>query len=239
MSFVDLHCHLLPAIDDGAKSEADALAMAKALVALGYDTVAPSPHAKPEYPPATTCAAARGALEARLAAEGVPLALRSNAENVLTPELLALPKEALRPIGDGPFLLAEAPYFALLPQLGELLFRLALKGVKVVIAHPERCLEFQRPGRAAEAVRSGALLQLDLGALTERYGPVAKRLARQFLDDGLYAIAASDLHGPHDAERWVGASIRELQRRAGDVAARRLLDDHPRRLLAGLPLEAP
>ncbi len=237
MSFVDLHCHLLPAIDDGAKSEADALAMARALVALGYDAVAPSPHAKPDYPDAARCSTARAALQELFRSEGIALALHANAENVLTPDLLAEAPDARRPIGGGPWLLAEAPYFALLPQLGELLFRLALKGVKVVIAHPERCLEFHRPGRAAEAVRSGALLQLDLGALTDRYGPVAKRLARQFLDDGLYALAASDLHGPHEAERWVGASIRELQRRAGDDVARCLLDENPRRILAGRALE--
>ncbi len=65
-----------------------------------------------------------------------------------------------------------------------------LKGVTAVIAHPERCFEFEKKGRAAEMVQLEAVLQLDMGALNGRYGKDAQRLSRQFRSDGLCGISA-------------------------------------------------
>ena len=116
--------------------------------------------------------------------------------------------------------------------------RAKLKGVTPVIAHPERCMEFERKGRAAEAVRAGALLQLDIGALIGRYGPVAKKVSRALLDDGLYAIGATDLHSPVNARDWVGKSLKELRSRAGEQAFSRLMEHTPRRILLGETVES-
>jgi protein-tyrosine phosphatase len=107
-----------------------------------------------------------------------------------------------------------------------------------VIAHPERGLEFERKGRAAEAVRCGALLQLDVGALTGRYGGTAKKLARAFLQEGLYALGATDLHAPVGARDWVGKALAELRARAGEQAFDRLMRGTPARLLMGESLES-
>jgi protein-tyrosine phosphatase len=233
-----LHCHLLPGVDDGAKTEADALEMARALVDLGFTTVAPSPHARPEYAPVERVDAAREALGAALAREGVGLTLGRNAENVLDADFVAgLGTPRARLLGAGKAVLVELPYHAPVPALTDILFRIRLKGVTPLIAHPERCLEFQRPGRAAEAVRAGALLQLDIGALTNRYGPTARKLARAFLDEGLYAVGASDLHAPTGARDWVGRSLEELRRQVGERAFHQLMAERPRRLLEGLSLE--
>lgn len=238
MRYVDLHCHLLHGIDDGAKTPADSLEMARALVSVGFGDVACSPHARPEYPSGDSalCDARRAEVQALLDAEGVPLRLHSNAENVLDPELLFRVEKERRTIAGGPYLLAEAPYFASLPQLGELIFRLRVQGITPLVAHPERCKEFERPGRAAEAVRAGARLQLDVGALIGRYGRTPRKLARSFLEEGLYAVASTDLHSPTDAAKWVGESIAELRRLIGDDGAQRLLAIHPAALLRGEPV---
>lgn len=235
MSFVDLHCHLLWGIDDGAKTEADALEMARALFALGYRHVACSPHARPEFPsddPAL-CERRRAEAQALFQREGIDLTLHPNAENVLDADLLERVVERPRPVGQGPFLLAEAPHLAPLPQLPEILFRLKVKGVTPLVAHPERCREFEKPGRAEEAVRAGAFLQLDVGALIGRYGRPAQKLARAFLDQRLYAVAATDLHSPRDAEKWVGDSIAALRELAGPAEAERLLGTAPAAILRG------
>ena len=239
--FTDLHCHLLWGIDDGAKTEADSLAMARALVSLGFSDVACSPHARPEYASGDSalCDGRRAEVQAALDREQIPLRLHSNAENVLDPELIFRIEKERRPIGAGPYLLAEAPYFASLPQLGEIIFRLRVKGVTPLIAHPERCKEFERPGRAAEAVRAGAHLQLDIGALIGRYGRTPRKLARAFLEEGLYSVASTDLHSPTDAAKWVGASIAELKKLAGPAAVERLLGTNPGRILRGEPLPEP
>jgi protein-tyrosine phosphatase len=237
--FVDLHLHLLPNVDDGARSVEDALEMARALVALGFVEAAPSPHNQPHYASAAECAERLAALRAQLGGAGLKLALHSNSENqFIDAELLskASGPEGRR-IGTSKALLVEAPYTTPLPSLPDLVFRLKLKGVTPVIAHPERCLEFEKKGRAADLARAGALLQLDLGSLTGRYGDKAKKLAQQFLTMGLYALAASDLHSPVGAEKWLGEAMKALEKQAGAKALQTLLGDNPARLLAGQPLD--
>ncbi|WP_257457321.1 tyrosine-protein phosphatase [Archangium lipolyticum] len=237
----DLHCHLVPGVDDGARTLEDALEMARALVDLGFTTVAPSPHARPEYP-----SHSREIVEARLVElrealerEGVKLTLGTNAENFLDEAFLrGLGTPEARLLGAGKYVLVELPYTSPVPALTDILFRIRLKGVTPLLAHPERCLEFERPGRAAEAVRTGALLQLDVGALTGRYGGTAKKLARAFLEDGLYAVGATDLHGPVGAREWVGKALAELRSRVGERAFTRLMATSPARLLTGEALES-
>ncbi len=236
--YVDLHCHLLPGVDDGARTPDDALEMARALVDLGFSAVAPSPHARPEFASADVCAERRASLEERLAAAAIPLRLYSNAEHALILDgfLEALGTPATRAINGGRYVLVEAPYRAPVPTLPDLVFRMVRRGVTPLFAHPERCQEFERPGRAAEVVRLGGRLQLDLGALINRYGPVARRLARDFLDEGLYAVAATDLHAPVDARVWVKKALAELEARAGRQEVQTLLLDNPQRVVRGEPV---
>jgi protein-tyrosine phosphatase len=237
--WVDLHCHLLPGVDDGAKSLEDTLEMARALVDLGFSTVAPSPHARPEYAPPELVEARLAEVAAALERERIALKLGRNAENVLDDAFLrSLGTPAARMLGEGRYVLAELPYTTPVPALPDILFRIRTKGVVPVIAHPERCLEFERKGRAADAVRAGALLQLDVGALTGRYGGTAKKLARSFLEEGLYAVGATDLHAPVGARDWVGRALAELRSRAGERAFERLMRDNPSRLLSGEALES-
>lgn len=233
MNWADLHLHLLPAVDDGPKTPVEALAMARALVALGFGDVAPSPHVNERAQPQEICEERRAELEGILAREGVALRLHPNAENVLEPGLIERLGPKRRAVGAGRYLLAEVPYLVPMPALPELLFRLAMERLIPLVAHPERCREFERPGRAAEVVRAGAALQLDVGALVGRYGSAAKKLARAFLDQGLYAVAATDAHSVKDLESWVPEGIRELRKIVGEREAQRLLGENPGRILRG------
>jgi protein-tyrosine phosphatase len=239
MPMVDLHLHLLPGVDDGCKTMDETLAMAKALVSLGFGTAAPSPHNRPEYASRDVCLARLDEVRAALKDNGLALALDVNAENFFLDETLlsSLPTPQSRRVGlAGKYLLVEAPYTSPLPQLTDVIFRMKLKGVTPLIAHPERCLEFEKRGRAAEVVQAGALLQLDMGALIGRYGKTAQKLGRQFLEQGLYAVAATDLHSPVGAEAWVSQSLEALGKAAGAQALSQLTESNPGRLLAGQPL---
>lgn len=240
--FVDLHLHLLPGVDDGCQTVDDAVAMARTLVAVGVSVAAPSPHNREEYASLARplCEARLGELKARLAELAVPLALHPNAENYfLHPGMVAEATGAEgRKIGGaaGKYLLVEAPYAAPVPSLMDTIFRLKLKGVTPLVAHPERCFEFERKGRAAEVVGAGALLQLDVGALIGRYGKPAQRLARQFLDEGLYAVVASDAHSPVGLDKWLPESLKALEKAAGRSALGLLFQENPADILAGKPV---
>lgn len=239
MPMVDLHLHLLPEVDDGCKTMDETLAMAKVLVSLGFTAAAPSPHNRPEYASRDVALQRLDEVKVALQRAGIALALDVNSENFFLDEslLMKLPTPESRRIGTaGKYLLVEAPYTSPLPQLTDVVFRMKLKGVTPVIAHPERCLEFERKGRAAEAVQSGALLQLDVGSLIGRYGKSAQKLAKQFLDDGLYAISATDLHSPVGAEQWVAESLKALQKQVGAKAFAQLTETNPALVLKGQPV---
>jgi protein-tyrosine phosphatase len=136
--------------------------------------------------------------------------------------------------------LVEAPFQSPLPSLLDLVFRLKLKGLTPLFAHPERCLEFtEHADRGAEAVAAGAALQLDLGALIGRYGRTAQRTAERLMDGGLYAVAATDLHGPVGAASWIERALQALRRKVGEASAGDLLRDGPGRVLRGEELPAP
>ncbi|MBL8914199.1 MAG: protein tyrosine phosphatase [Archangium sp.] len=235
MGRVDLHLHLLPGIDDGSKSMVETLAMAKALTALGYTHLAPSPHARGEYASKDAALCATKLEEVRTALAG-QFELFTNAENFFLEDSLfpSIAAGTARTLGSGKVLLIEAPYQGPLPMLPELIFRMKVKGYTPLIAHPERCMEFDRKGRAAEVVRAGALLQLDMGALIGRYGKTAERLGRQFLDDGLYQVAATDLHSPVNAEAWVGDSLKAIEKAVGAKALEALTITNPAALLQGI-----
>lgn len=239
MAMVDLHLHLLPGVDDGCKTMEDTIAMAKTLVALGFGVVAPSPHNRPEYAPRAIALERLEEVRGELTRHGLSLSLDVNAENFFLDETLltALPTPESRRLGTaGKYLLVEAPYTAPLPQLTDVIFRMKLKGVTPVIAHPERCFEFERKGRAAEAVRAGAVLQLDMGALIGRYGKPALKLARQLFDEGLYALAATDLHSPVGAEKWVAESLEAIVKLGGRAALKTLTETNPTLILEGKSL---
>jgi protein-tyrosine phosphatase len=239
--YVDLHCHLLPGVDDGARSPADALEMARALVDVGVSTVAVSPHARAGCAPVEVCLERLQTLRTALGEAGVPLTLELGAENALVEDgfLEGLGTAAQRSVHRGPYVLVELPYSAPVPALPALVFQMIRKGVIPLLAHPERCLELQRSGRGAEVVALGARLQLDIGALSGRYGPVARRTARSLLDDGLYCVAATDLHAPADARRWIERAVADLRACAGDAAVERLFRDAPARVLGGETVEMP
>src|SRR5690242_15080752 len=121
-AYTDLHLHLIPAVDDGCRTIDDSLAMAKALVALGFAKAAPSPHHRPEYASAEVAHQRLAELKACLAEHQVPLELFVNAEHFFLDETLMGGLATARKIG-GNILLVEAPYSSALPMLTEIIFR--------------------------------------------------------------------------------------------------------------------
>lgn len=237
MGLVDLHCHLLWDLDDGCRTAGETLEAARALSAVGYAEIAATPHVQARYGGGDGQLVAARLAEARalLLREGVEIALHGGGENVLDEAYLdRAGRGEGRPLGGHPrWALVEVPFQADVPDLAALVTRALATGTAPILAHPERCVAFTQPGRAAEVVRLGGALQLNLGALTGRHGRVAQALAERFLGDGLYAVAGTDLHAPEAADEWVSEALEALEARAGGRELRRLCEQNPRRVLAG------
>jgi protein-tyrosine phosphatase len=195
--FVDLHCHLLPALDDGPADDAHAVALARALVADGVTTVAATPHRTAQFATALPDLFRRLAvLRALLDANDVALEVLSGSEVAVEALIDMDPAEvqALRLGGTGP-LLVELP---LGPGVGDPtwpIHQLLDDGIPVLVAHPERIPLIQQDPEVLRAlVERGAHAQVTSGALIGRYGRTAQACAVGMIDAGLIDVIASDAH---------------------------------------------
>jgi protein-tyrosine phosphatase len=207
----DLHCHLLPGIDDGPPTMEEALDLARALVADGVQRVVATPHVSHRYPTtAATIAAGVAEVRAAIAAAGIPLNVRPGAE-IAAEHLLSLPARELPALslGGRGWILLEAPLTREFPIEGAVAHVQEL-GHGVVLAHPERCRLFQRrPLRLRELVQRGALVSLTSSAVVGRFGRAAAALAQACIESDLVHNVASDAHAATWRAPTLGADLRE------------------------------
>lgn len=246
-SRIDLHCHILPGLDDGAPDMEAALQMGRELVAAGYSVVATSPH-HGEGPGGDVGFLAQQAVRAQLteafAQAGIALKLLPNAEHHLTPGLLQRIEKAeaggLVGIGseDGStrWLLVELPWQRV-PHLDVLLFRLQAFGYRILLAHPERMRHIDL-ATWQSFVRRGCRMQLDLGSVVGRYGKRAQTQARALFAEGLVHVVGTDLHRPQASKPWLGRAFEMLQQWVGAEGLMQLTEVHPKKILEGEPPDA-
>jgi len=231
---IDLHCHILPGLDDGAPDMEAALDMARVLVGLGFTTIAPSPHygEGPGGDVAPTKAArARTELAHALNAAKIDLHLLANAEHHLTPQLYdRMDAKVVQPIEGGDWILLELPWQEV-PNVEQLLFRIQTKGYRILLAHPERTryVDLDMISRMAER---GICMQLEIGSFAQKYGRLACDRAQRIAEAGCGHVLATDLHHPNGALDFLQKGTRLFAKRYGDDILRLALVDNPGRIVA-------
>jgi protein-tyrosine phosphatase len=244
ISFVDLHCHLLPGVDDGAATLADALAHARRLDAADVRDVACTPHVKAHSFPEVDVASVRARVEdlqEAVDAAGLRLRLHPGGE-VAHGDALGLSPAALDSVAQGPagarWILLECPFAGIGDAFMAAAERLLGLGYGLVLAHPERSAGVLGParGRLDALQAEGALLQVNVSSLLGRHGDVARRNAEALVRAGTTYCLASDGH-PGTREDTLAAGLDALLRLGATPSqARRLTQDNPRFLLrSGLP----
>lgn len=230
---IDLHCHLLPGIDDGPATIEQSVALARAAAAAGTATIVATPHASARYPNrAATIQRLASELGARLRAESVAIEIRVGAEVAMTHAEEIDPQELsqLR-LGKGPWLLLEPPFLPAALGIDRAVAELCEQGHRIVLAHPERCPAFHRdPGLLRELVADGVLTSITAGALVGRFGKTVRRFASRLLADGLVHNVASDAHDWHRRPPGLAA---ELEQAGLGELADWLTREVPAAILAG------
>jgi protein-tyrosine phosphatase len=207
---IDLHCHVLPGIDDGPRTIEESVALARAARANGIRTIVATPHASARYPnrPAAIYELV-AQLNERLQSEGIDIEIRTGAEIAMTHAPEIDPVElAQMTLGGGPWLLLEPPFSPVVAGLDRLVATVQSAGYRIVLAHPERCPAFHRDLDLLQTfVSNGALTSITAGSLVGRFGKEVKRFALRLLDDGLVHNVASDAHDPLRRPPGIGAEL--------------------------------
>lgn len=236
---LDLHCHLLPAIDDGAVDLDMAIDMARMAVADGIRTVACSPHIYPGLyeNDADGIRQAIARLRIELAARGIDLTLVEGADVHLEPGLAgAVASGHVPTLAGSRYLLLEPPHHVAPPRMEETVFDLLLAGLVPVVTHPERLVWIEDQYAVFERlVRGGALMQVTAGSLTGRFGRRPRYWAERMLDEGLVHLLATDAHHPRRRPPLLAEGRDAAAARVGDDEALHLVVSRPRGIVDDLP----
>jgi protein-tyrosine phosphatase len=194
---IDLHIHILPALDDGAPDMDTGVAMARTSASEGVRTLVATPHVSTRYPVAARDIAVRvGQLNLALARAEVPVAVLPGAE-VSASRLDGMTDDEVRALclGGSDCLLVESPYQREAGFLEEALFGLQVRGIRPMLAHPERSPLFQADiDRLATLVDRGVLCSITTGSLAGRFGRPVRDFALRLVAGGLVHNVASDAH---------------------------------------------
>ena len=229
---LDLHCHLLPAIDDGAIDLAMSLDMARIAVGDGIHTVACTPHIYPGVyeNDADGIRRAIAALQGELDAQGIALQLVAGADVHLDPGLLAGLRAGRVPtLAGSRYLLLEPPHHVAPPRFEEAVFDLMAAGYVPVVTHPERLTWVESHYEVFERLsRRGAWMQITAGALTGRFGRRVKYWGERFVGDGHAMVLATDAHHPQRRPPLLAEAREAAARLVGAEEATHLVVTRPR-----------
>lgn len=234
--YIDLHCHWVAGIDDGAKTVVDSVAMLKALGEIGYERVCATPHMRPgmfDNSAADLRAAYESTSRALGAAHGLPERMLSSEhwfDDVVFQRIVS--GQALPYPGDRA-VLVEIPPRAFPARLADHFAELWRRRLRPVLAHPERYEPVWRDVRVLDPLLDvGAVLLLDLASLDGKYGAAPRKAAEALVEEGYYAAACSDAHRASDATA-VAAGITALMEMLGSEEAGYLLREGPLAILEG------
>jgi protein-tyrosine phosphatase len=236
---IDLHCHILPGVDDGAKTGEESAAMLQMAANDGITDIVASPHANDQY------AYDRDAVQERVAALRAQcpagLTLHCGCDFHLSHDNIrdAVKNPWRYVIDDTAYILVEFPEFINAPVMDRVLHDLTAAGMIPIITHPERNPVLQRQFDILQAwVERDCLIQITAQSILGDFGRKAKSAASELLRSGLVHIVATDAHDTRRRPPLLSEARREVRKRHGEKFADSLFTANPSKALAGRPITA-
>jgi protein-tyrosine phosphatase len=234
---VDLHCHILPNVDDGARSLDESLAMAEDAINDGITHVVATPHASSTYPfdyvkASRACALLREKLNGRLI-------LATGCDFHLSPENLAAVRKDSAPfcINQNKYLLLEFNEYCIPLSMDQIIEDLQRAGLCPVVTHPERnAFLHTQPERLERWVHRGCFAQITASSLNGTFGSNSREDAWNWIARGLVHFISSDAHNTAHRPLKLKFAYDAVAERFGEEKARALLVENPRAAFEGRPL---
>jgi protein-tyrosine phosphatase len=236
VSYVDLHCHYVAAVDDGVRTEEEGARLCQALAKIGYGRVVATPHMRSDMfdnDRAALLAGFESFAAKHGSAPGMP-ELGIGAEHYCDDQFFErFERGETIAYPGGHAALVELPAEHVPARIEHRLYRMFLKGVRPVLAHPERNAGlFKSTAPIERLLEMGTLPMLDVMSLVGKYGRTPRKTAERMLEEDIYFAACSDSHKPEDVPS-VAEGIERLFKLVGREHAEALLGENPRRILEG------
>lgn len=224
MKLIDVHCHMLPGVDDGAKDQAMALKLAQVAVEQGISHILLTPHhMDSHYLNHRQDVIEKTAVFQRiLVSENIPLKIFPGQEVHLTGDLLdaVLTNDILFMDAGNRYLLLEFPHSEVPEYAEDMVFELTSRGITPVIAHPERNLGFQKkPDKLYDFVKMGCLTQLTSSSYMGVFGDKVQELTEKIIKANLGFVFASDAHNFEGRRFMMKETFKRLSEREGSEVA--------------------
>jgi protein-tyrosine phosphatase len=236
---IDIHTHVLPDIDDGPRDILEATRIVKCAFESGTRTIVATPHVLNRLDFNRNMIIMKNYNETRrhLESEVPGLTLLFGSEIYFQPKLVELLEFETATInGGGRYMLIEFPLIDIPKQFDRELKELHKGGVTPIIAHPERNVLVQKqPDLVRKMIDDGAVIQMNAGSLTGVFGRTVKKMAQSLLKKGWVHLIASDAHSVNSRGPDLQAALEVAANVIGMAAARRLVQDHPQRIIEGSP----
>jgi protein-tyrosine phosphatase len=239
---IDIHCHILPGVDDGVQSVSEALELIRMESSGGTHTFVASSHVieKVDFDRLARFAEKLEEVREAVSREGMEIALHPGGEIYPSAKMLqALDEGKPVTVGNkGTHILVDLPMGPLPHDFDSLLFEVKVRGITPIIAHPERNAQLQaNPQTIAELVEKGMLLQVNAPSLYGKYGPKAQEVAFQIIGRRQASFLASDSHRA-SRKPVMGSAVNILEERIDAAYIRLLTKDSAAAILAGEPVPA-
>lgn len=240
---IDLHCHVLPEIDDGAKDLFTAMAMLELAQRSGTTGMVATPHViEGRCEPAWKAIVSRcQELKSEAQEQGISLQLYPGAEVAMSLDNLDLfSKPGPYCVNSGNYALIELPAFEIPSYTLDFFFTLLARGITPILAHPERQAQLSKqPELIVDWVRRGILVQVNAGSLLGKFGERAQATALLLLDNNLVHCLGSDAHSARTRNPNLSGAANMLAERSGQAMAQALFDINPRKIINGEKVAVP
>lgn len=217
--YIDIHSHIIPGVDDGARDEAMSLKMLRIAHDCGTRHIIATPHyfyGNTRYEFADIKEKCEH-LNNIAKNAGLNITVYPGCEVFITPEIVELYDQGLiGTLAESCYMLIEFPMMSIPPYTDTVLYHLQLKGITPVIAHPERYIEIQRkPELIGAYADRGILSQVNSGSITGLYGMKAKRTVMRLIKEGWVQFVASDTHSDNNRNPDLENAAARIEKKFG------------------------
>lgn len=229
---VDIHCHILPEIDDGAVSLEEAAAMARTAADDGIDTIVATPHMFDGVYPPPDSEIIQEKINKVLDACNRCINIVPGGEVRYSYEIFQETEGKRIRLNGTSYMLLEFPYHSVPPNIENSIFQILNAGITPVIAHPERNRRIQEhPLILADLIERGAYAQLDAGSLNRSFGNDAYELAVRIIRSGLGHFIATDAHHRERRRPILSDAVKIASEIGGEEYAQAMVNDNPDALI--------